>query len=632
MTLRISSRLYLMGALALVMMTIGTIFSLLNTQRELVDERRTMLSGLTDTAAAVIENYAGMAAAGELSEEEAQARALTAVRSMRYDGVEYFWINDSHPRMIMHPIRPELDGQDLSQNADPNGKLLFVEFVETVRASGSGFVDYLWPKPGSDEPQPKISHVAGTAWGWIVGTGVYTDDLDAKFWENILLLSAALGAGFLVMGGAAFVITRSITRPVNALTAAMGRLAEGDSTVEIPAAEARDEVGDMARAVLVFKQAAIDKEAMEAEALEARRQRETERAESEQERLAAQAEKQRETEADMEAVENLATGLAALAAGDLSYRITAVLPPKIERLKTDFNRTADRLSEVMLKLRQTSRALKTATGEILAGANDLSERTTRQAAAIEETSAAVHQLKSNVGENAEKATAAYSHSQAAANLAGEGGTVMASATQAMERITSSSDKISNIIGMIDDIAFQTNLLALNASVEAARAGEAGKGFAVVAIEVRRLAQSAAEASAEVKVLIEQSSTEVGEGSRLVASAAEKLAGILKAVQDNSRLMQEIAQANTEQSGAIGEVSTAINQMDEMTQHNAALVEETNAAIEQTELQASELDRIVEIFVVDESGAASSVTTPKPKPAPAYRSAGSAALKEDWSEF
>ncbi len=224
---------------------------------------------------------------------------------------------------------------------------------------------------------------------------------------------------------------------------------------------------------------------------------------------------------------------------------------------------------------------------------------------------------------------------------------MHQATEAMERITNSSNKISSIIGMIDDIAFQTNLLALNASVEAARAGDAGKGFAVVAVEVRRLAQSAASASSEVKALIEQSSVEVKGGSRLVAEAAAKLEAMLVAARSSNELMNSISRASQEQASAIEEVNAAVRQMDEMTQHNAALVEETNAAIEQTEAQASELDRIVDVFQTGDNVAA---TAPQQSQAAApakgikalqekvkaaaksYLSHGNAAIDKDWSEF
>ncbi|UXN68126.1 methyl-accepting chemotaxis protein (plasmid) [Devosia neptuniae] len=287
--------------------------------------------------------------------------------------------------------------------------------------------------------------------------------------------------------------------------------------------------------------------------------------------------------------------LGALAHAELDQRVTGDYRGAFGRLKDDTNAVAERLSEIVIQLRSTSAALKTATGEILAGANDLSERTTRQAATIEETSAAMEQLASTVIDSAGRAEIA-SHMAAGVSRSGEeGGAVMNAARTAMERITESSSKISNIIGLIDDIAFQTNLLALNASVEAARAGDAGKGFAVVAVEVRRLAQSAANASADIKSLIEQSVGEVAGGSKLVSQAADKLADMLKAMIENHQALDAIARSSREQASAIEEVNVAVRQMDEMTQHNAALVEQTNAAIEQTEAQARDLDRIVAVF-------------------------------------
>ncbi|WIJ26996.1 methyl-accepting chemotaxis protein [Devosia sp. RR2S18] len=598
MTLRISTKLLIMGALALAMMAAGTVFSLFNTQHHLVEDRKALLSAMTDSATAIIEYHAARVEAGEVPLDEAQLQALEAIKAMRYSGSEYFWINDMGPVMVMHPIKPELDGQDLSQNADPNGKRLFVEFVRTVEAHGSGFVDYLWPKPGSDTPQPKLSHVTGTSWGWVVGTGVYIDDLEAMFWENVFILGAALLAGLLLMGASAFLIARSITRPVNALTSAMAGLAGGHNDIDVPATTARDEVGDMARAVLVFKQSAIEKCIAESEAIQARQQHEADRAMSEQERAAVQQAKEREAEDDAAAVEVLAEGLAALASGNLRHRITADLPAKSQRLKDDFNRTAESLNDVVTKLRLTSNELRGATIEIMSGTNDLSDRTTRQTATIEETSATMEQLAVTVMENAGRAQEATKTATSVSQSAEEGGEAMGLATAAMERITTSSAKVSDIIKMIDDIAFQTNLLALNASVEAARAGEAGKGFAVVAIEVRRLAQSAAEASSEVKALIEQSATEVDGGSRLVAKAAEKLVAMLKAARSNTAQMQTIADASREQASSIKEITAAVRQLDEMTQHNAALVEETNAAIAQTDQQATALDRIVEIFRIE----------------------------------
>ena len=332
-------------------------------------------------------------------------------------------------------------------------------------------------------------------------------------------------------------------------------------------------------------------------------------------------------------IAHLTSSLAKMAEGDLSGRIDTQFTGQYEHLRRAFNQSLERLYEIVTGLQATSRSLKTATGEILSGANDLAERTTRQAATIEETAASIEQLSSAVLDNAKRAETASTKAQAVSNNATEGGAVMDKANEAMAGIEASSAKISNIIGLIDDIAFQTNLLALNASVEAARAGDAGKGFAVVAVEVRRLAQSAAGASAEVKALIEASASEVRSGSKLVGQASEKLLDILTGAQESSRLIDSIAQANKQQSSALEEVSVAVRQMDEMTQHNAALVEQTNAAIEQTEAQANELDNIVDVFKLDGGGA----TQPaprlvKPRAAPILRTQGNAAVAKDWSEF
>ena len=335
-------------------------------------------------------------------------------------------------------------------------------------------------------------------------------------------------------------------------------------------------------------------------------------------------------------IESLKTSLARMAEGDLGGRIDTQFTGQYEELRQAFNQSLEQITNIIGRLRTTSRALKTATGEILSGANDLSERTTKQAATIEETSATMEQLAATVVENAKRAEAASAKARSVSQAASEGGEVMHHANEAMERITASSSKISNIIGMIDDIAFQTNLLALNASVEAARAGDAGKGFAVVAVEVRRLAQSAAGASAEVKQLIEQSASEVGSGSRLVAEAAGKLVAMLDSVKENSTLIEGIASASKEQAGAIEEVSTAVRQLDEMTQHNAALVEETNAAIEQTEAQASELDKIVDVFHAEDQHAAHVPVRAMQErlkgAAQAYLTKEKVAVGQDWAEF
>ncbi|WP_254082078.1 methyl-accepting chemotaxis protein [Devosia sp. WQ 349K1] len=465
-----------------------------------------------------------------------------------------------------------------------------------------------------------------------------------------------------------------IAKPIVRMTGVMRELTEGKYDIEVPYRDGGDEIGGMARAVEVFRENGLKISQM---------------TEAEAARIIADEQSRRDMMTDLQAafgevvdaaiagdfskrvhsqfpdpelnglagsinslVETVDRGigetgvvLGALARTDLTVRMSGDYRGAFAKLKEDANAVAETLSDVVSQLKHTSQSIKTATGELLSGANDLSERTTKQAATIEQTSAAMEQLAHTVVQSADRARDANQDAQLVTRTAEEGGEVMTKATLAMTQISTSSAKISNIIGLIDDIAFQTNLLALNASVEAARAGDAGKGFAVVAVEVRRLAQSAAQASSDVKALIEASANEVTVGTRLVDEAAGKLASMVEAAKSNSRLMDSIARDSREQASAIEEVTIAVRQMDEMTQHNAALVEETNAAIEQTEAQANELDRVVAVFRTD-ARARTSAAAPAAPAAPAarpqrrnqpsaaqtYLSRGNTAVNSDWDEF
>ncbi len=337
--------------------------------------------------------------------------------------------------------------------------------------------------------------------------------------------------------------------------------------------------------------------------------------------------------------------LDAVSKGDLTKRMVENYAGTFGQIKSALNGTVDKLFELVNTISGVTTSINTATAEIAAGNLDLSQRSEEQASALEETAASMEELASTVKQNAANAQQANQLAAGAREVATGGGQVVTDAIAAMGRIETSSQKIGDIVGMIDEIAFQTNLLALNAAVEAARAGDAGKGFAVVAQEVRNLAQRSAQASKEIKGLISQSTTEVRTGAELVKKAGGTLDEIVTSVKRAADIVAEIAAASQEQSSGIDQVNSAVTQMDEMTQQNAALVEESSASAAALEDQAQELERLMGFFhtgVVRETIHHQAAPKAERRPAPAKPMAKPAARPhapaqkprsgDDWKEF
>ncbi|GAB0116059.1 HAMP domain-containing methyl-accepting chemotaxis protein [Acidisoma sp. 7E03] len=401
----------------------------------------------------------------------------------------------------------------------------------------------------SDEGQANLARILGT--------------------ERAIYAGLALGA--VVALTAMLFSSLYIIRPLKRMTTAMRALAEGDTEVVILGARRRDEVGAMAAALQVFKEGILRSRALEAEAAAAR-----EAAAAERQRLQQEAEAAAQQRL-LQATSGLATGLKRLAGGDLSFSLVEPLSPEFEALRLDLNAAVAQLAESIADVAAAADGIGQGAQEVNRSANDLSRRTEQQAAALEETAAALQEITQTVTAAAQRVEEARGVARAASSSAVHSGEVVREAIQAMQEIEESSRKISSIIGVIDEIAFQTNLLALNAGVEAARAGEAGRGFAVVATEVRALAQRSAEAAREIKTLISRSSAQVEKGVDLVRDTGQALETIQEHVQSINAGMEVIAQSAREQSTGLAEVNTAISQMDGVTQKNAAMVEETNAA-------------------------------------------------------
>ncbi|WP_158810627.1 methyl-accepting chemotaxis protein [Beijerinckia sp. L45] len=471
--------------------------------------------------------------------------------------------------------------------------------------------------------------------GWNKDTSVAA----ASSMSQTELVVVVAGLFSLMLGLAlCWFISKAIGGPLQAMTGAMRLLAQGAQDVTIPAIGQTDEMGEMAGAVQVFKDAAIEKRRLEAAAVAAEHRAEEDRLRSE----TARAEAARQLS---QVVDGLAAGLDRLAAGDLVNRLTQPFAQDYESLRANFNDAVAQLQETIEVVTANTGAIRSGTGHISSASDDLSRRTEQQAASLEETAAALSEITTAVKKTASGAAHARDVVRVATGDAEKSGEVVARTVQAMSGIEHSSRQIGNIIGVIDEIAFQTNLLALNAGVEAARAGDAGRGFAVVASEVRGLAQRSAEAAKEIKALIRASDEQVKAGVLLVGETGEGLTRIVQQVAEISLIVNEIATSAEEQASGLSQVNIAVTQMDQVTQQNAAMVEEATAATHSLANDSEELARAVSRFqvggTVQPIAAARAKAAAAPRPALKTVSRGGpvAALRtqvatavDSWEEF
>jgi methyl-accepting chemotaxis protein len=467
------------------------------------------------------------------------------------------------------------------------------------------------------------------------------DTLSAEVSSTIRFAIIGMLAGIVIAVVVAMTIAqKGVTAPMARLRERMASLAAGETASEIEGLDRKDEIGQMAEAVAVFRDNALERQRLEQEA-------EDNRSLSEQERHDRETAKTREAAEVRFAVENLATALNQLSDGNVSYRIEQPFTAALDGVRNDFNASASKLQAALEHVAENARSIEAGSAEIKSAADDLAKRTEQQAASVEETAAALEEITTTVKDAARRAQEAGALVARTRQGAEKSGEVVQSAVSAMEQIEKSSGEIGNIIGVIDDIAFQTNLLALNAGVEAARAGEAGKGFAVVAQEVRELAQRSANAAKEIKALITASNEQVQNGVHLVGETGKALQTIVGEVQEINRNVNAIVESAQEQSSGLQQINTAVNAMDQDTQKNAAMVEEQTAASHGLARDVASLNALLAQFKLSVQAGKPAVRVAKPDEAPAASPAralgrklagafsGNAAVavkNDNWEEF
>ena len=638
----IRNKFIVLIAMVMFGLTIIPILDLMAEKQILLDDRKLKTQHVVETAHGVLEHFQQLAAEGKLPVEDAKLAALQAIKKLHYGDNDYFWINDMQPKMVMHPAKPELDGKDLSETRDPNGVKLFVEFVELVKAKQSGFVEYHWPKPGSDHPIAKVSFVKGfSPWGWVIGSGIYLDDVEAVFRVHLLKSALILLVVMLPLFTLMILISKNIVHSIGALRDVMERI-RNDYDLNSRASEGGDEVGQAAAAfnsmmaalqvalsntnavmgavaagdfskrvnaevrgdLLQLKQsvnASVDKLELTMKALievmNAMREgnfnkRVDARVEGEFRQSVDSA--MHSMQALLGDVGNVMTGVAQ---GNLTGRVRAEGRGDLQKLKENINASLEGLGVAMKNINNNTRQVAAAANESSTAIGQISDGAQNQMHAINQVASAVRQTAISVADVSQNTEAASHKSQESVAIVRAGKLKMERMVEVVNSIAANSEKINKITEVIEGIANKTNLLSLNAAIEAARAGEPGRGFAVVAEEVGKLAANSASSTQEIAQLVQQA---VRDANRAVATVKE-VAADMERIENGSveadGMMQRISAALEQQSQAVQEINANVSNLNQIGQSNAAASEQITATVLELAKIADSTRREVERFTV-----------------------------------
>jgi methyl-accepting chemotaxis protein len=550
--------------------------------------------------------------------EKLQKEALSTIATMRYgsDSKGYFWINDMAPNIVMHPIKPSLNGTNVSNIKDPSGKRIFVEFVKAVQKDGSGFVNYSWSKPGFDKPQRKISFVKNfKEWNWIIGTGVYVDDIEAKIAEmqkitdeeisstivSFILINTAIVLIVLVF---IFIFTNStIVRPLEeflkGLESFFRYLNKESDVVNTINIDSKDEIGQIAKKVneniaiskdrIVQNQALLDDvkdvfSKVEKGSLEARVSKN-----SSDESLNELKELINEVlEYLNSAISNDINEITHVLDEYARHNYIPVVNSQKGKVANNVNLLGETITKMLVESKHRAEILQDGSQELTRNVEHIYDTANHQAASLEETASSIEEIVSNIQQTVDKSQAMSKNADETKESADSGKSLALKTAEAMDEIQNQTKRINESIDAIDQVAFQTNILSLNAAVEAATAGEAGKGFAVVAGEVRNLASRSADTAKIIKEIVELATSKTNEGKDISDKMLNEFINLNDKITDTSSMLSDIAQASKEQMLGVEQISDVINGLDKISQDSVKIASATNDIAVKTSKVSSEI--------------------------------------------